>query len=47
VKLGPARLVGPAVDTVQRARQYLFQQWLRDRRESADVEWYWGHSGVS
>lgn len=26
--------------------QFLFSRWLKDRRESADVEWYWGKGVV-
>jgi putative peptide maturation system protein len=42
VKLGPAVPAEPTEHTVDRVRQHLFRDWLRDRRTTADVEWYWG-----
>jgi hypothetical protein len=47
VKLGPADPPERTEETIDRARQHLFRQWLRERREAADVEWYWGHHSVN
>jgi putative peptide maturation system protein len=45
-KLGPTEPPEPGPELTRQVRDRLFADWLAERRQHADVEWYWGSRNI-